>query len=319
MVNYQKINEYSAWLFIVLSVLCIAGISYTYYQQKNLSLISTENTINIKTTNNSEQKIAENENKKSTQGMALNTSTNYPWHINIRATTFWVGEIFNERVSDGSQVCSTYDKDWAYDYSNINTYKIPETSIACPGSIAGGCDGVWEHNNGIKTCSTELRSKDNDYFPTKIIPKENPFYVALPYDDVNDEKGFDERCKNIPWAFDHEYSGHCTDPHFSYLKNRWVEIIGPHNATCFGQIEDAGPSHDELYHDASYVFGNTNAQPVQQYFNNAGLDMSPALTSCVGFADIDGEGERVKWRFVQNKDVLDGPWKHIITTRQVQL
>ena len=33
----------------------------------------------------------------------------YPWHTDIVATTFWVGEVFDPNASDGSQVISTYD------------------------------------------------------------------------------------------------------------------------------------------------------------------------------------------------------------------
>jgi hypothetical protein len=33
----------------------------------------------------------------------------YPWHADIRATTFWVGKIFFAAALDGSQEYSTYD------------------------------------------------------------------------------------------------------------------------------------------------------------------------------------------------------------------
>ena len=45
----------------------------------------------------------------------------YPWHTNIVATTFWVGEVFDPNAADGSQVFSTYDSQWMASY--------------------GGCDG----------------------------------------------------------------------------------------------------------------------------------------------------------------------------------
>ena len=37
----------------------------------------------------------------------------YPLHTGIVATTFWVGEIFDPDATDGSQVYSTYDSQWA--------------------------------------------------------------------------------------------------------------------------------------------------------------------------------------------------------------
>ncbi|MFA5860596.1 MAG: hypothetical protein WDA16_02770 [Candidatus Thermoplasmatota archaeon] len=97
------------------------------------------------------------------------------------------------------------------------------------------------------------------------------------------------------------------------MKDHWVEIIGPNGKTCFGQVEDAGPSHDDLYHDAAYVFGADDARPEQREFNNAGMDVSPALNGCLGFAELDGDSDRVSWRFVDASQVQDGPWKTLVT------
>ena len=172
------------------------------------------------------------------------TSTrSYPLHTNIVATTFWVGELFNASLSDGSQVCSTYDSAWAYHWSGINNGTVPSGAAGCAGSIVGGCDGVPGANN---TCSTEARTATNGYFPTKVTPKENPFYLDLPYDDLNDSTAFAQRCTTIPWANDPGYAGHCTDKSFSYMKDRWVKLIGANNNVCYGQIEDAGPSRQSL-------------------------------------------------------------------------
>lgn len=240
----------------------------------------------------------------------------YPWHTNIVSTTFWVGEIFNANLADGSQVCSTYDSNWAYHWSGVNAGTVPSGAAGCAGAIVGGCDGVPGANNA---CATEKRTAANGYFPTSplVHPKENPFYLDLPYDDVNDATAFKERCSVIPWANQAPYAGHCTDGSFSYMKNRWVRIVGPNGATCYGQIEDAGPSHDNLYHDKAYVFGSTDARPVQGQFNNAGMDVSPALNGCLGFKELDGQNDKVSWQFVDDKDVPAGPWKTIVTTRQV--
>ena len=51
----------------------------------------------------------------------------YPVHTNIVSTTFWVGEIFNASIADGSQVCSTYDSLWAFHWSggvNLGTRSV---------------------------------------------------------------------------------------------------------------------------------------------------------------------------------------------------
>lgn len=242
------------------------------------------------------------------------TGRQYPEHTNIVATTFWVGELFNASLADGSQVCSTYDSNWAYRWSGINKGKVPDTAEGCAGSIIGGCDGV---TSGDK-CLTEARTAVNDYFPTKApTPKENPFYLDLPYDDLNDPIAFKERCTVIPWANDPGYSGNCTNGNFSYMKNRWVKMTGPNGNVCYGQIQDAGPSHGSLYHDKNYVFGTNNAQPVQGQFNNAGADVSPALNGCLGFKELDGSNDKISWSFVDAVDVPNGPWKKIVTTSGV--
>lgn len=243
----------------------------------------------------------------------------YPVHTDIVATTFWVGERFDPAVPDGSQVCSTYDSQWAFHWSGVSTGIVPDTAAACGGARTGGCDGVIVEERGDQRCETETRSAENGYFPSALTPHENPFYLDLPYDDLHDPDGFAQRCDLIPWANDPGYAGRCDDRGFSYMKNRWVAIVGPAGRTCYGQIEDAGPSHDTLYHDAEYVFGSDDARPVQKSFNNAGMDVSPALNGCLGFAELDGEQDRVSWRFVDDADVPEGPWLRIVTHSGVTL
>lgn len=237
-------------------------------------------------------------------------------HTGIVSTTFWVGEIYNANLADGSQVCSTYDSNWAYHWSGVNNGKVPSGAAGCAGAIVGGCDGVPGANNA---CKTEKRTAANGYFPTspQVNPKENPFYLDLPYDDLNDPIAFKERCSVIPWANDPGFAGHCSDGSFSYMKNHWVKLLGPNGNTCYGQVEDAGPSHGSLYHDKAYVFGTNDARPTQTRFNNAGMDVSPALNGCLGFASLDGQSDRVSWSFVDAAAVPAGPWTRIITTSQV--
>lgn len=202
------------------------------------------------------------------------------------STTFWVGEVFDPTASDGSQVISTYDARWEAHY--------------------GGCDGVIR--NG--TCTTETRTAANGYFPTQMTPLENPFYLDLPFDDINDTIAFAERDQVVPWASQEPYAAHHGDPNVSYMKNRWVEIRKG-TAVCFGQIEDAGPGQ---YHDAAYVFGTDDARPANTRYNHAGLDVSPALNGCLGYAELDGENDHVTWRFVDPAAVPAGPWTRIVTT-----
>lgn len=242
-------------------------------------------------------------------------------HTNIVSTSFWVGEIFDPSIPDGSQVCSTYDSQWAYHWSGFTNATVPTSAAGCPGSKKGGCDGV--SNAAHTTCATEARTAANNYFPTQagVTPLENPFYLDLPYDDVNDTNGYNNRCARIPWANDPGYAGKCTNKTFSYMKNRWVKIIKGAR-TCYGQIEDAGPSSGSLYHDYVYVFGSTDARPVNTQFSGdptqgAGMDVSPALNGCLGFASLDGDNDHVNWQFVDDVDVPAGPWRQVVTTSQV--
>ncbi len=207
-------------------------------------------------------------------------------HTKIVATTFWVGEIFDPNADDGSQVISTYDSEWYESY--------------------GGCDGVMVSGK----CETEPRTAKNDWLPTKMTPKQNPFYLDLPFDDINDDTGFATRCKVIPWAKDPGYAGKCDDPNFSYMKNRWVKITGPNGNTCYGQIQDAGPG---VYDDARYVFGNNDARPANARYGGAGMDVSPALNGCLGFASLNGDKDLVDWQFVDDVDVPEGPWTKVVT------
>lgn len=211
--------------------------------------------------------------------------TTYSWHTRIIATTFWVGEIFDPDAPDGSQMISTYDDHWFANY--------------------GGCDGRMVQG----VCRTERRFKRHGWFPRHMTPKQNPFYLDLPYDDLNDPVGYRKRGQVIPRAHQPRYVKKIRNHRVSLMKNRWVEIRS-RGRTCFGQIQDAGPGR---YHDARYVFGHRNARPASKRYNNAGMDVSPALNGCLGFRSLNGNRDRVAWRFVDDRDVPRGPWKRIVT------
>ena len=246
----------------------------------------------------------------------------YPLHTNIVATTFWVGEIFDADLSDGSQVCSTYDGQWALHHTGLNLGTTPASASGCPGSVYGGCDGRSSGTGTGFTCVTERRTAANGYFPTQQPrPLQNPFYLDLPFDDLNDATGFSTRCATIPWAAATGLD-RCADDKFSYMKNRWVQITGPNKNVCYGQIEDAGPSSGSKYHDAAYVFGSADARPANLKFSGdpsqgAGMDVSPALNGCLGFASLNGDSDHIDWRFIDRVDVPAGPWLTVETTSQV--
>ncbi|WP_026553845.1 hypothetical protein [Arthrobacter sp. 35W] len=254
-------------------------------------------------------------------------ASNYPLHTNVVSTTFWVGEIFNASLADGSQVCSTYHGQWAFSHTGINKGTVPSSAEGCAGSIIGGCDGVSSGSGTSFKCATERRDASNGYFPkTQPTPLENPFYLDLPYDDLNDPTAFKERCTVIPWAAaDNAATGknNCANGSYSYMKNHWVELTGPNGNTCYGQVEDAGPSSGSLYHDKNYVFGTGDARPANTQFSadksqGAGADVSPALNGCLGFSELDGSNDHVSWRFIDAANVPAGPWLNVVTTSGVQ-
>jgi hypothetical protein len=77
-----------------------------------------------------------------------------------------------------------------------------------------------------------------------------------------------------------------------------------------------------MYHDKAYVFGSNDARPNNKAFSGdpsqgAGMDVSPALNGCLGFASLDGDNDHVSWRFVDDAQVPAGPWKTVVTTSQV--
>jgi hypothetical protein len=238
-----------------------------------------------------------------------------PLHTGIYATTFWVGEIYDANAADGSQVCSTYDSNWALNWSGGVRVGTADSGAGCAGSPFGGCDGVPTGTGASFRCATEARTAKNGYFPTSaaVHPAENPFYLDLPFDDVNDPAAFAQRCNVVPWASQYP-AANCKNQGFSYLKNHWVKLIGPNGSTCYGQVEDAGPF---AYDDTGYVFGATDARPRSKQANNAGLDVSPALNGCLGFKELDGDADRVSWQFVDASQVPAGPWQRVVTTRGV--
>lgn len=185
------------------------------------------------------------------------------------ATTFWVGEVFDPEAADGSQVISAYEG-WRYERS-------------------GGCDGVIE--DGV--CQTEPRSAENGFFPSSMTPKQTPFYLDLPFADVNNVAAFALRGQT-PLAQDPGYAGDLENREFSCKKNRWVQLQYKGN-TCSAQIQDAGPAE---YDEFDYVFGDGGTGPKGTKHNDA---------------ELNGTQAGVSWRFVDEVDVPDGPWKTIVT------
>jgi len=186
-------------------------------------------------------------------------SGRYLWRRGIITTIFWIGE----RPRGNNPVPnfrSSWDKYWYYSYGG---YDNPD-----PGSR-------------------------RNFIPINFVPRQNPFYFALPYDDVEGGHTKYEASRVIPWfkqAFDRDGQ--------TVLKDRWIAVRHG-NKVCYAQWEDCGPFRTD---DWRYVFGNESPRP--NLNQGAGLDVSPAVRDYLGL----GTKDACDWKFVEFREVPPGPW-----------
>lgn len=180
------------------------------------------------------------------------------WRGNVVATVFWVGEEPTENNPTPNNA-SAWDPNWEAHF------------------------GGFDHP-----------SRRDGYRPTGFTPQLNPFYIALPYNDI-DSDGFHrpEASEVIPW-FWREYRGDGV----SVCKGRWL-ALHMNGRVCYAQWEDVGPFQTDHW---EYVFGG--AEPKANRNGGAGIDVSPAVRDFLKLRS----GDRVQWRFVEARDVPSGPW-----------
>ncbi len=183
-----------------------------------------------------------------------------PWKKDITATVFWVGE----KPSGANKTPnhkSSWDTKWAI---NFGGYDNPD-----PKARRG-------------------------YRPKAFVPKQNPFYIALPYNDVKSYKEHKrEASRVIPW-----FKYYFERPGKTVCKGMWVQIMHD-GKSCFAQWEDCGPWETTDY---KYVFGRS--KPKTKKNNAAGIDISPAIRDYLGLKS----GEKCHWRFVPFHRIPYGPW-----------
>lgn len=190
-----------------------------------------------------------------------NTISRFPWKTNIVTTIFWVGE----RAAGNNPVPnhkSSWDANWTYNYGGFDN---PDSSAR------------------------------RNYLPVAFVPRQNPFYFALPYNDVSHGQFKPEAALVIPW-FRKAYRGQGQ----SVCKDRWI-AIRKGNRTCYAQWEDCGPFRTDHF---QYVFQNERPKP--NLNRGAGLDVSPAVRDYLGLAPTDV----TDWQFVEVRDVPPGPWRN---------
>jgi hypothetical protein len=195
-----------------------------------------------------------------TMSRTLSVSGKYPWKTGIVTTIFWVGEPAggNNPVHNFS---SSWDLNWEQSY--------------------GGFDNPNPAGR-------------RNYIPANFIPRQNPFYIALPYNDVTHGFTKPEAKVVIPWfreTFVQEGQSVCHD--------RWIAIRNSAGKICYAQWSDCGPFRTDHW---QYVFGNEKPKP--NLNQGAGLDVSPAVRDYLQLGSTDV----TDWKFVEASDVPSGPW-----------
>ena len=147
-------------------------------------------------------------------------------------------------------------------------------------------DKDWQANYG----GVDDPERRNGHWPADFTPKQNPFYVALPFGEFTEQNELKKDARRVPWY----RSG--LDP---LLKNRWVEI-NRDGRSCFAQWQDVGPCGED---DFGFVFGKAD-KPLNTFDARAGLDVSPAVWHYLGMQDNGHAG----WRFV---DAGGGPGRAV--------
>jgi hypothetical protein len=181
----------------------------------------------------------------------------YPWHDAIVTTVFWVGEMPSGNNPVPNHV-SAWDLNWARNF--------------------GGTDNP-ESRRG--------------FIPASFVPRQNPFYLALPYNDVSCGRTKPEASQIIPW-----FKSSFVRFGQTVLKDRWV-AIRKGEKICYAQWEDVGPFRTD---HAEYVFGSERPRP--NLNRGAGLDVSPAVRDYLGLSSTD----LTDWKFVEFTEVPPGPW-----------
>lgn len=202
-----------------------------------------------------------------TSPAAQATRVLYPWKTHVTCTIFWIGEQPTSR-NPTPNCKSSWDQKWT---ENFGGYDDPNPA-----------NRIANHATG-------------EFRPKAFIPKLNPFYIALPYNDVAGwGRHKPEASRVIPW-----FQRLRPDPGKTVLKGRWLQIYNG-SRSCYAQWEDCGPWVTD---DWEYVFGNKPPKTKQN--GAAGIDLSPSVRDYLGVRS----GQKVHWRFVEAGQVPYGPWK----------
>jgi len=185
------------------------------------------------------------------------TKVTYPWKSGIITTEFWIGE-GGSNISSTDNVASAWDEDWR-----------------------------------SKNRGNDSPNDRNGFATAEHASTVNPFYVALPFNDL----AFPDKARE--WLPSGWYRRPKDGKQVSACKDRWVWIKNAQGRSCFAQWEDVGPLR---FDHAEYVFGSERPTT----YTRAGLDVSPAVAQYLG---IDENKRAItSWRFIDDEDVPPGAW-----------
>src|ERR1700740_928889 len=112
---------------------------------------------------------------------------------------------------------------------------------------------AWDKNWVSSYGGVDDPVRRRGYGPAGFRPRENPFYVALPYCDMRAGRLKPEAAKVVPW-FIAQFRGVGS----SVCKGHWLKIR--HGAKiCYAQWEDVGPFSTD---SSGYVFGGKEKQRI---------------------------------------------------------
>jgi hypothetical protein len=182
----------------------------------------------------------------------------------------------------GAQESPHFKYPWR-DYITVSEFWIGED-----GSKASAWTSHWVQDNS----GNDSPYNRNGYAAGAHASSVNPFYVALPFNDLAypdlAQKWLPKGWSRVPKD----------GKPVSACKDRWVELKNGSGYDCYAQWEDAGPGVPDK---AEYVFGGKPAGDP----GDPGIDLSPAVAEYLG---LGGRVGPVSWRFVDDADVRPGAW-----------
>ena len=195
-----------------------------------------------------------------TTNRSLSFGGRYPWKMSIVTTVFWIGEGSSPRNPTPNRA-SSWDPNWMGNYGGVD---LPDAS------------------------------RRRGFIPASFIPGQNPFYCALPYNDVTHGTTKPEASFVIPW-----FRRTFQRPGHSVCHGRWLAIRRG-TRIAYAQWEDCGPFRTDHW---QYVFGKEIPKP--NLNGGAGLDVSPAVRDYLG---MNSTRDVCDWKFVEVSEVPYGPW-----------